>query len=145
MSPINRFFNLFRRERVSYLKNRAGGMATIVGCQAGNGDDAMNGRMVRTVRIISDDCWFIDPPQTYKLTRATHYERQDIHVQAGSVVRVNGIADCYLKPWRDDDHKVTEAEVASLYSRDQSPTNPTVPAVGEGASRRESALLVGGR
>lgn len=96
------------------LRNRCNGMAWIRGVDTQNGDSVMNGRAVRTVRLDDSGLWQIDPPQRYELTRSTLFVICDTRVPAGCVVQVNGIADEYLEPWKEDG--VSDDEVRQLYS-----------------------------
>lgn len=95
------------------LRNKPGGYAWIRGVDTLNGDSVMNGRAVRTVRLDDSGLWQIDPPQRYELTRSTLFVICDTRVPAGCVVQVNGIADEYLEPWKEDG--VSDDEVRKLY------------------------------
>ncbi len=97
------------------LRNKPGGYAWIRGVDTQNGDSVMNGRAVQTVRLDETGLWLIDPPQQYKLTRSTHFEITDTRVSADSIVVINGLADEYLEPWKDDAGGVSNDEVRKLY------------------------------
>jgi len=85
------------------LRNRAGGMAWIVGLSNLAGDGVLNGRAAKTVRINEFGVWDIDPPQRYLITRACTFVLSGRTAFPGDVVTISGLADEHLEPWRDMD------------------------------------------
>jgi hypothetical protein len=82
------------------LRNKAGGMAWIKGLDERDGDGALNGRAVKTVRLNGVGQWEIDPPQDYVVRRLSRFSNGCLALP-GEVVTVTGIPDEFLEPWRE--------------------------------------------
>lgn len=104
MSLFDRIRDAFRPA----LRNRAGGTAWILGIPSGVGAEDLNGRAVKTVRVLSDGMWEIDPPQGFVATRNCLFGRDQVLVLAGEAVIVRAVGDQLLEPWRDMDWTVKD-------------------------------------
>jgi hypothetical protein len=105
-------------------RNRPGGMAWIQGLRDVTGENALNGRAVKTLAVNQYGLWTIDPPQDYTATGTAFYEINNTLIRAGRGVSVLSIADTHLEPWKEDG--ITDGEVRDLY--EPSPTKTTEPA-----------------
>lgn len=81
------------------LRNKAGGMAMIRGVGTG-GAEVMDGRVVKTLRVLYGDFWEIDPPQRYVCTTWTRLTGGHLYPPHTSILVV-GIRDAALEPLRE--------------------------------------------
>jgi hypothetical protein len=99
MSLIDRFMSLFRS--APKLRNKPQGMAWIKGMSERDGDGALNGRAVKTVRLNEHGMWQIEPAQSYIVTNYCTFLPTGYTAWPGEVVTIIGIPDEHLEPWRE--------------------------------------------
>lgn len=94
------------------LRNKPGGMAWIKGIHTDFGADVLNGRAVKTVRLNDRGSWVIDPPQLFCFTRHCYNRRTMESYSRGQSMRVDGLEDEFLEPWKDIGDEERSEELA---------------------------------
>jgi hypothetical protein len=99
------------------LRNKPGGMAFIKGLAPSvDGQDALNGRVVQTIRLNERGAWLIDPVQRFTVKARVFYVPIQQHANPGDTAIVGAMEDEFLEPFREDGSGISEIEVTSLYS-----------------------------
>lgn len=96
MSLWNTVRNFFRPPR-----NKPGGMAWIKGIRTDFGAEALNGCAVKTVALNNLGAWTIDPPQVFRFTSDCVHRRTGRVYLRGEGMRVDGLEDEFLEPWKE--------------------------------------------
>jgi hypothetical protein len=93
------------------LRNRKNGMAWIQGINDNApvpGAVVLNGRAVKTVKVIPEGKWQIEPPQRF--TPTADFIWAGYLFRAGHPVTVTAIADECLQPWKPDGVKAKDVK-----------------------------------
>lgn len=140
MGLIDRMREVFRRKAPPagpVLRNKPGGMAWVKAFGHEHGADAMAGSAVRTIALLHDNYWAIEPPLHYVVgPMAVACTASGVTAMPGQIVRVIAIADECLEPWRDiGDGERDESErwLPPVPAGLPTIADTRVPAKGEGA------------
>lgn len=107
---MKRLLDYFKRP-----KNIPGGMAWIRGLDGLDGRNDLNGRAVRTVRL-ADGVWQIEPVQVFYAACNARYIDLNRNVKQGEAIKVVGLTDECLEPWRDTGLKDEDVQELYLHS-----------------------------
>lgn len=100
------------------LRNKAGGMAWIKPYGELYGATAIAGQAVRTVRLVSEDQWEVEPRPSYVVGPfSVDCASSGVIGRPGDTAIVCALADHLLEPWKDTG--ITDEEVRDLFAPKQ--------------------------
>lgn len=82
------------------LRNKPGGMAWVRGVPGEFGAQTLNGQAVKTIRLNAIGSWDIEPALWFIATDDA-VTVSGVVLLRGNLVRVTGIEDKFLEPWKD--------------------------------------------